>query len=281
MSTFKQPFLIHAATFLLVFASLAHAQEATPLDEGVIAGGSETAIPSGEVTASSIAIDNLQGTDPLVEQDIMGLRESGIVDLQSRIGKDLIVIDRLQRRAEALEGMIATLGVEGLKQFDPELYEALKDSPLVLNQLIEEEKLRRDLEKVRSGEDEENSAPPDMATLDPLAFFQQGGASALLPPPVAPAPELETESSLDLGSPEDLEMEDIAPPAPVVVTPMIAVREIYGRSESLTAVITLDAEEISVQAGDFLPNDVEILSVFENRISVRQGDQTFEVFLRG
>lgn len=278
MNTTLQPFLAPAAALLLALASAAHAQD--DLQPGVMDMTADENVVAGEISEEPDAL--VSNVDPIVQEDISSLRSSGVVEMQARIGQDLVVIDRLQRRAEALQGMIATVGVEGLKQFDAELYEALKDSPLVLNQMIEEEKLRRELEKAKAGDEADTDQPVDPAALDPLAFFQQGGMGAMVPQQSAPFPEpvVEVEESLVTDDvPMPVEEVELLPT--VSIGSEIVLREVYGSADSLKAIISHGSEDIRVEAGDMLPNDTEIKAIFENRITVRRGDQIFEVFLRG
>lgn len=99
--------------------------------------------------------------DPMVRDEVARLQDSGVIGLQSRIGTDLIAIERLQRRAEALRGLMSVLGTDGLRQFDPELYASMSNSPIFLSQRLEEIKLRREVDDELRGRRAEPGADVD------------------------------------------------------------------------------------------------------------------------
>lgn len=273
MTCFTHKLTLPFAAFAILAAQAAVAQDTEEPSDLMV----DPATPEMSDIADSV--------DPIVRQDIMELRSSGVVALQSKIGTELITIDRLQARAAALEGLLGTLGVDGLKQFDPEIYEAMKDSPLVLNQMIEELKLRQELEAIQNGTDEEvvAEAADEGQRFGPPDVFQQA--------PFAPVQDIYVPQE-PIAAPvvEDMPMN----PLPVIDVPQltmddfadtqkneISLREIYGGAGVFKAVILHGEEVMKVEAGDRLPNDTEILTIQDDRITVRRGDTTFEVFLRG
>ena len=212
--------------------------------------------------------------DPQVRAEIVGLRGAGLLEFQGQIGSDLIAIDRLQRRAQAIQGLLGALGTEGLRQFDPTLYASMENSPLVLRQRIEELKLQRELDEVAA----EGSDPLD--ALDPYA----GGGRFGPADPFASAP------FLNAPTPEEVVVEeppvpdfvdDFVEKAPEIVDFPISLREILGANGEFRAVILHGNELIRIEAGDMLPNDTEILEVMIDRIKIRRRDMMFDIHLRG
>lgn len=222
-----------------------------------------------------------EAVDPVVRDQIIGLRGQGIMGLQSRIGTDLLLIDRLQRRAQAVEQLIRSVGIDGLHFIDPELHASLQNSPIFIRQQIEELRLQRELEDVLMNAQEEEelqefTPPPGGFNIWDLPGMAQG-----MPPAVEPVmPEPEEPDFSDLFPEEEI----VTPPEPeipVIVDFPISLREILGSNGVFRAVILHGEELIRVEQGDRLPNDTEIMSVNEDRIQVRRRDTIFDLHIRG
>lgn len=233
----------------------------------------------GEHVALEFDYGISEATDPMVRREIIELRRSGLIDFQGQVGTDLLAIERLQRRAQAIRGLMADLGTEGLRQFDPDLYVAMENSPILLNQRLAEIRLRRDLEAELAADQEEDATPtPGMDDL--AAAGRQGPANMFDGPPfttawVGEAPPVE--APMDFTTTEEPAEE--APP-PIVDFP-ISLREILGSNGVYRAVILHGQELIRVEVGDMLPNDTEIIEVMMDRLRVRRRDREFDIHLRG
>lgn len=208
--------------------------------------------------------------DPYLRRDVVSLRETGVIDLQGQIGTELLVLERLQRRADALRALMERLGTDGIRQLDPELHESLSQSPIFLQQRIAELNLQIQLMELMEKEkdalrEEEEAERISEARSDGSDFFQPPEPR----PQVVDLPELEPEP------------EPVVVAEPVIVDFPISLREIFGSQGDLRAIIAHGDEFIRVSPGDELPNDTQIINILEDRIVVRRRDRVFDIHLRG
>lgn len=225
-------------------------------------GAAAPAVPAAEAVSDEV--------DPLVRESIAELQRNGVIDLQRRVGSDLLVIDRLQRRGLAIKTLMETLGTEGLRQMDPELYIALQDSPIFIAQKIAEVELLRDLDMAIAGP-VEAIEPGNAATLGP----RSDGSEIFYPAEEEP---VEEEPEIVLV-PIDSEVIEIA--EPVYLDFPISLREIFGSNGVFQAIILHGNEPVRIATGDTLPNDTEILEILADRITVRRRHRVFDIHLRG
>lgn len=211
--------------------------------------------------------------DPQVRAEIVNLRGAGLLEFQGQIGSDLIAIDRLQRRAQAIQGLLGALGTDGLRQFDPALYASMENSPIVLRQRIEELKLQRELDEAAA----EDGLSPDHDPLEGGGRFGPADPFASSPFLNTPAPEVVVVEE----PPVPDFVNDFAEKEPEIVDFPISLREILGANGEFRAVILHGNELIRIEAGDMLPNDTEIIEVMIDRIKIRRRDMTFDIHLRG
>lgn len=205
--------------------------------------------------------------DPMVRASIEELQRSGVIDLQSRVGSDLLIIDRLQRRGEAIRTLMETLGTEGLRQMDPQLHASLQDSPIFIAQRIAELELQRALEEAISG-------PSEVVEEDPVELNARLDGSEIFAPVMEDPYQEEPEVLI-------LDLPPIEMAQPSFTDFPISLREIFGSNGVFQAIILHGSEPVRVTAGDLLPNDTEILEILEDRIKVRRRDREFDIHLRG
>lgn len=147
----RNPIVKNSRTFAAMVAAVL-ASSPAPLMAQVLEGFQDDGSPAwsfpqeAEIFGAPPEASIDDRVDPMVREEVTRLQESGVIGLQSRIGTDLIAIERLQRRAEALRGLMSVLGTDGLRQFDPELYASMASSPIFLSQRLEEIKLQREVD---------------------------------------------------------------------------------------------------------------------------------------
>lgn len=230
-----------------------------------------------------------ESVDPIVRDEILGLRSNGLMGIQSEVGTDLLLIERYQRRAQALEQMMSSLGTDGLRQFNPELYASLEQSPIFIRQKIAELELQRQLENIMNG-DGSDDAQDELERL----MSQMGGNvpfDIFNYPPFAPAPpgwQAGGPEGFDIDFPQEEDsasgIEDLfeeTVPEPMIIDFPISLREIHGASGVYRAVILHGDELIRIEAGDRLPNDTEILDILQDRIQIRRRDTVLDIHIRG
>lgn len=248
-------------------------------------------MPAEEALAATASLDFGIGeeVDPYVRSQVHGLRASGLMPLQSEIGTDLMMIDRFQRRALALEQMMSALGTEGLRQFDPNLYASLEKSPIFIRQRIAELNLERELEEAALG----GAIKQDGMAMGPDGPFNIFDHPPFAPGPIAYAPpEAPEQQSVSEAPAETSETEEpqidlleqmltAVETAPRVEDIPISLREILGANGVYRAVILHGDELIRVEVGDMLPNDTEIMGVYQDRIEIRRRDDVVNIHFRG
>ena len=254
-----------AIALLFLLALPGHAQ--TPTAIPVAATAESEVLPLDHGIADAV--------DPVVRNEVMELRRTGLIEFQGQVGTDLLTIERLQRRAQAIQSLIGSVGTEGLKQFDPALYEALETSPVMMNQRIAELRLQRELEEERRLL-EEGAEADDGEVVVAARVGRVGPADIFNSAPFTPQPVIEDVEEVV----EEVPAYEPPPPPPIVDFP-ISLREILGFNGEYRAVILHGSELVRVEAGDQLPNDTEILEIRDDRIQVRRRDMTFDIHLRG
>ena len=155
-------------------------------------------------------------TDPITNEQIELLKESGLIDKQSRLSEGLLLMQRQLRQAELVGQLLAVLGPDAQIEVTPGEFRSFADTPAGLQQRIAYLQLQADLQAAK----------------------------------LAVGVEQETPTSI---------------------------REIYGKSDDLVAVITSNGRPTTVATGDQLEDGTEILSISPERVELQKSDGTVQV----
>lgn len=186
-----------------------------------------------------------QVTDPVTEEAVDLIEESGVLARQSRLGEGVLILERQLQHARAIESLIAVLGPDALIEVAPGEIVSFSDTPAGLRAQIEMEKLKRELEQITAG---------------PTAPLQAQ------PPRRDGTERVNTTSTLE--QPEEAEPRISDDP-----DPQITVREIFGVAGDLTAVLGYRQGRVRVREGESLPGGVRIISIDANGVLLRVGGQ--------
>jgi type IV pilus biogenesis protein PilP len=143
-------------------------------------------------------------TDPITNEQIELLKESGLIDKQSRLSEGLLLMDRQLRQAELVEQLLTVLGPDAEIEVTPGEFKSFADTPADL-------KLQADLQAAKLA----------------MGVGQETGTE---------------------------------------------ITEIYGKSDDLVAVITLDGRETAVVAGDRLADGSVVLSITPEKVELADQD---------
>lgn len=182
-------------------AGPASAQDATQTLQGQPPGSAAPGQPS---------------TDPITNEQIELLKDSGLIDKQSRLSEGLLLMDRQLRQAQLVEELLAVLGPDAEIEVTPGEFKSFADTPAGLEQRIEYLRLQTELQTAK------------LAT----GVGQETGTK---------------------------------------------ISEIYGRSNDLAAVITLDGRRTQVVTGDQLEDGTEVLRITPEKVELQKSDGTIEV----
>ena len=150
-------------------------------------------------------------TDPITNEQIELLKESGLIDKQSRLSEGLLLMDRQLRQAELVEQLLTVLGPDAEIEVTPGEFKSFADTPAGLKQRIDYLKLQADLQAAKLA----------------MGVGQETGTE---------------------------------------------ITEIYGKSDDLVAVITLDGRETAVVAGDRLADGSVVLSITTEKVELADQD---------
>ncbi|MCA3487754.1 MAG: hypothetical protein IOD05_08580 [Rhodobacter sp.] len=155
-------------------------------------------------------------TDPITNEQIELLKESGLIDKQSRLSEGLLLMERQLQQAELVGQLLAVLGPDAQIEVTPGEFRSFADTPAGMRQQIEYLKLQSEL----------------------LAAKGETGVSQ------------ETRSSI---------------------------LEIYGKSDDLVAVISVNGRSTPVETGDQLEDGSEVLSISAEMVELQRPDGTVQV----
>jgi len=155
-------------------------------------------------------------TDPITNAQIELLKESGLIDKQSKLSEGLLLMQRQLQQAELVEQLISLLGPDAQIEVTPGEFKSFANTPAGLQQQIDYLKLQAELQAARQV----------------AGFGQETGTK---------------------------------------------VTEIFGRSNDLAAVITVDGRTAAVVAGDRLQDGTEVLNVTPEKVEIQRSDGTIEV----
>ncbi len=232
--------------------------------------GGVTRAPEASVTAE--AVEELKRSlpddiEPVTAEEVKRLDRLGVLTRQKAVGEDILIIERELRRAETINGLIDLMGVEGFKKSFPDLYDLMKDSPVMLQAEIKHTELSHDLTaaKIPPGERDKEPEPEPVRRDDGSSFFAM---------PQAEAP------GMDLAD-LDMPVRDVEVPVPEVQEAPISLREIYGSGSDYYAIITHGDERIRVTAGDELPGNTKVISVGDSYIDLIRNDREIRIRIQG
>jgi hypothetical protein len=158
---------------------------------------SKTAVMLALVSAPAFA-QNAPSTDPITQDAIDLLKTSGIIERQSRIGEELLILEREIRRIQQVQVLVDLIGVEATLSNFPEFTDIIQGTPLELNARIRKAELETRLNTIGSqGETSQNRTDAE----GPVA--RQGIMSApilsgdRLPDAVIAQPDTQPELSLE------------------------------------------------------------------------------------
>ncbi|MCA3455769.1 MAG: hypothetical protein IOC92_08560 [Rhodobacter sp.] len=155
-------------------------------------------------------------TDPITNEQIELLKESGLIDKQSRLSEGLLLMERQLQQAELVGQLLAVLGPDAQIEVTPGEFRSFADTPEGMRQQIEYLKLQSEL----------------------LAAKGETGVSQ------------ETRSSI---------------------------LEIYGKSDDLVAVISVNGRSTPIETGDQLEDGSEVLSISAEMVELQRPDGTVQV----
>ncbi|MCA3506564.1 MAG: hypothetical protein ACK5PT_06855 [Cereibacter sp.] len=161
-------------------------------------------------------------TDPITNEQIELLKESGLIDKQSRLSEGLLLMERQLRQAELVGQLLAVLGPDAQIEVTPGEFRSFADTPAGLQQRLAYMQLQAQIQA---------------ASLEEGGGFNSG-----------------------IGQRTGT-----------------WIREIYGKSDDLVAVITLDGRPTAVATGDQLEDGSEVLSISAEMVELQRPDGTVQV----
>ena len=161
-------------------------------------------------------------TDPITNAQIELLKESGLIDQQSRLSEGLLLMERQLRQAQLVGQLLAVLGPDAQIEVMPGEFRSFADTPAGLQQRIAYLQLQSQIQEA----------------------------------------SLEAGVGLDTG---------------VGQRTGTWIREIYGKSDDLVAVIISNGRPTTVATGDQLEDGSEILSISPERVELQKPDGTLQV----
>ena len=88
-------------------------------------------------------------TDPITNAQIELLKESGLIDKQSKLSDGLLLMQRQLQQAQLVEQLISLLGPDAQIEVTPGEFKSFADTPAGLQQQIDNLKLQGDLQAAR------------------------------------------------------------------------------------------------------------------------------------
>jgi hypothetical protein len=84
-------------------------------------------------------------TDPITNEQIELLKESGLIEKQSKLSEGLLLMDRQLRQAQLVEQLLAVLGPDAEIEVTPGEFKSFANTPAGLQERIDYMKLQADL----------------------------------------------------------------------------------------------------------------------------------------
>lgn len=211
--------------------------------------------------------------DPIVAGEVARLKDLDLILRQSKIGEDILILDREVARAEALKALIAEIGPDGFRAAYPELAAALENSPMMLRAEKDVAELAAEIQAL--------TAPP--STEAPKASVpgpRSDGSDLLRGTPAEAVAEAEIPEIPDPAPPTIAEAPNMAE-APILPPDPPSLREIHGLSGNFQAVVTQGSERMLVMKGDTLPGGLLVKEIGESWIELGKDDETVRLNIRG
>lgn len=219
--------------------------------------------------------------DPVVSAEVARLQDLDLIMRQSKLGEDILILDREVARAEALKALITEIGPDGFRAAYPELAAALEGSPMMLRAEKEVAELAAELAAV--------TAPAAVPAPEASAAVPRSDGSDLLRggEPAQGVGDIANDLTDQTAAVAAL-MEELAK-TPVAATqdaPLMggeppSLREIHGLSGEYEAVVSQGSERMQVIKGDVLPGGFTVEAIGENWIDLRKGEETVRLNIRG
>ena len=197
--------------------------------------------------------------DPVTQDAVDLLDNSGLIARQSRLGEGILILERQLRHAEAVEDLIMVLGPDAEIEISPGVFKSFADAPAGIRAKIELNKLNEQLVVVPK------VVLPVVATPEPLLPARSDGTE------VMPFIVDNHDGELDLNPTVTPDATDFT----------ISLREIFGTFGSFIAVLQVGNERVQVRPGDELPGDIKILTVDETGVSLPRSGEAINLSIPG
>jgi hypothetical protein len=115
-------------------------------------------------------------TDPITNEQIELLRESGLIDKQSRLSEGLLLMDRQLRQAQLVEQLLAVLGPDAEIEVTPGEFKSFADTPAGLQERIEYLELQAELKVAKQAAGVDEDAGSEISEI----FGKSGDLSAVI-----------------------------------------------------------------------------------------------------
>lgn len=126
------------AGFAAVVVAFAVIQSAGPVS-------AQDGTQPGLVQPPGTAASGQQTTDPITNDQIELLKESGLIERQSKLSEGLLLMDRQLRQAQLIEQLLGVLGPDAAIEVTPGEFKSFADTPAGLQERIDYLKLKADL----------------------------------------------------------------------------------------------------------------------------------------
>jgi hypothetical protein len=117
-----------------------------------------------------------QTTDPITNEQIELLKESGLIERQSKLSEGLLLMDRQLRQAQLIEQLLGVLGPDAVIEVTPGEFKSFADTPAGLQERIEYLSLQADLKAAQLAIGVAEEAETEISEI----FGKSGELSAVL-----------------------------------------------------------------------------------------------------
>lgn len=233
--------------------------------------------------------------DPVTQENIDVLTESGIIERQAKIGQDILIIEREIRRVKQVQELMELIGYEGVIALYPEMADVVKGSPLEVRARLRQAELERDLDEVLNPE--ADSTPSRSVSGDGSGEGSEEAPTGLMDAPIAPRPGDASDGARTSGEQDftaaleearqqimsemQAELDRRNDPGDEQSAQPISLRAIYGTRGNLRAVIFHGSERVQVREGDTLPGNVTIHTIGQDFILLDRAGREIRLSLRG
>lgn len=231
--------------------------------------------------------------DPITQDRIRLLDETGVIGRQSRISEGILLMNQQVRRADAIANVLSTLGPDAKVEVAPGKFVTFEGTPAAIQAEIDLISLQMDLLEARaelqSGGEGGAEEPRENVEQRPMAARDDGSEFMRLPDQKreggdSPAPRSEDEEALEAARERARLAEERADEAERRMREAqeekqressdetasggaerervrISLREVYGFNGDYTAVVDINGSRRDVSADDRLPGGGRVLDV--------------------